>query len=400
MAEQGSALSSASGRTVDQTLHVDAAIPAWRQRRPAPRRRRDRAAAADRRAGRRQPGRGHQLPGSAACWARPRNCPAPRRRWPAIPGQVARFGSARLAGSLLIAGASTVRLSVTARHEHRRDPVRRAARRRRPDGTDVLPAEPRRPVAADRAARRACRDGHRPTARRRREPCRPATGSGSPWPRPTWPTSCRPTRAATPWPWPAPTAPLSVPTVTGHVAAARATRWPGCSSASAVAVAGSAAAVGVRAASGGGAPSRPTPRWPTCRSPIAGLVKEYGDGYRAVDGVTLPGRAGPGRRPARPERRRQDDRAAGAGRADHADARARSTCSAQPVTPGAPVLARIGAFIEGPGLPAAPDRAREPAAVLGRDRPAGGRGRLRHRAGDRRARARRSTAGSRPTATA
>ena len=41
----------------------------------------------------------------------------------------------------------------------------------------------------------------------------------------------------------------------------------------------------------------------------------------------------------------------------------------QPIVPGAPVLARVGAFIEGPGIPAAPHRPGEPAAVLGGDRP-------------------------------
>ena len=58
----------------------------------------------------------------------------------------------------------------------------------------------------------------------------------------------------------------------------------------------------------------------------------------------------------------------------------------EPVVPGAPVLARLGAFIEGPGLPAAPVRAGEPAAVLGGDRASRRRGRLRDGARDRRAR--------------
>ena len=79
--------------------------------------------------------------------------------------------------------------------------------------------------------------------------------------------------------------------------------------------------------------ARPGARRRADRHP-ATSVKEYGDGYRAVDGVTLPRRARPGRRTARPERRRQDDHLARAGGADHARRVGRSTSSAQPVSAG------------------------------------------------------------------
>ncbi|MGI8759710.1 MAG: ABC transporter ATP-binding protein, partial [Jatrophihabitantaceae bacterium] len=82
---------------------------------------------------------------------------------------------------------------------------------------------------------------------------------------------------------------------------------------------------------------------------VAGLVKEYGDGYRAVDGVTfrvergqVVGLLGPN----------------GAGKTTTLRVLVgliRPTSGTihvfgQPVTAGAPVLARIGAFIEGPGF--------------------------------------------------
>ena len=63
----------------------------------------------------------------------------------------------------------------------------------------------------------------------------------------------------------------------------------------------------------------------------------------------LPGRARPGARPARTERGRQDHHAAGADGPDPADRRQIRVFGEQ-VVPGAPVLSRLGAFVEGPGF--------------------------------------------------
>ena len=118
------------------------------------------------------------------------------------------------------------------------------------------------------------------------------------------------------------------------------------------------------------------------------------------DGRVLRRRAGHGARPARPERRGQDHRAAHAHGPDPAHRRARSTAFGEPVGPGAPVLARIGAFVEGPGfLPhlSGLENLRLYWAATGRPDRGGA---PRRRAGDRRARRARSTAASAPTARA
>jgi ABC-2 type transport system ATP-binding protein len=94
---------------------------------------------------------------------------------------------------------------------------------------------------------------------------------------------------------------------------------------------------------------RPDPDLAGVPVSIAGLVKEYGDGYRAVDDITfavergqvvgLLGPNGAGKTTALRVLVGLITPTAGTVHA-----------FGQPVTPGATVLARIGAFIEGPGF--------------------------------------------------
>ena len=121
---------------------------------------------------------------------------------------------------------------------------------------------------------------------------------------------------------------------------------------------------------------------------VRGLSKSLAERARRRRRPVVHRRARPGARPARPQRRGQDDHPAHADGPDPARRRARSASSAAGSSPGAPVLSRVGAFVEGAGLPAAPVRPRQPGAVLGGHRPPR-RGRApRGGPGDRRARRR------------
>jgi len=143
-----------------------------------------------------------------------------------------------------------------------------------------------------------------------------------------------------------PTAPLSIPTATGHVV------HPGHPAAWLV------VGLGVCVLAGAGVTVvlarrrhalRVDPDLAEVPVSIAGLVKEYADGYRAVDDVTfrvergqVVGLLGPN----------------GAGKTTALRVLVGLITPTagvihvfgEPVTPGAPVLVRIGAFIEGPGF--------------------------------------------------
>ena len=99
---------------------------------------------------------------------------------------------------------------------------------------------------------------------------------------------------------------------------------------------------------------RPRPRPRTRRRPAADhrpvqAVRQVRRPVRRTRPV-LPRREGPGARPARPERRRQDHHPAHADGPHHAPTPARSGSSARPSGPARPVLSRVGAFVEGAGF--------------------------------------------------
>jgi ABC-2 type transport system ATP-binding protein len=118
---------------------------------------------------------------------------------------------------------------------------------------------------------------------------------------------------------------------------------------------------------------------------IESLIKEYAGGYRAVDDVSFTvergqvvGLLGPN----------------GAGKTTTlrvlvgliTPTSGQLHVFDEPVVPGAPVLARLGAFIEGPGFLPHLSGPREPAPLLGRHRTSRFRSQLRHSARDRRSR--------------
>ena len=127
---------------------------------------------------------------------------------------------------------------------------------------------------------------------------------------------------------------------------------------------------------GPGARCRRIRSWPTVpvrgQRPAEGLLRRLPGGGRGQ----LPGGTRPGARPARAERSRQDHHAAGADGADPAHRRhgagVRRAGGARRAGAGP-----VGRLRRGAGIPAAPDRRGEPAAVLGRVRPAGRGGRPR-----------------------
>jgi ABC-2 type transport system ATP-binding protein len=343
VAEQGSALSSANGRTVDQTLRVDG-YPGL-----------DGAAAPHR---------------SVAVAGRPQTITAPAGGNPAavtslpglgtvlgpaaalpgiaalgtVPGQSALFGSARLSRPLLIAGASTVRLSVTARTS--RDATLFVALHDiAPDGTDVLPSElvaplrltgltpgmPRSVTVRLPAVVQSVPAGHRLVLS--------VATTDLAYQLPIDPRAYTVALVG-------PSTPVSIPTAVGHVVrAGHPMAWLLAGIAVCVLAAVAVMAVLARRRRA----LRADPDLAEVPISIAGLVKEYGDGYRAVDDITfrvergqVVGLLGPN----------------GAGKTTAlrvlvgliTPTAGSVHVFGRPVTPGAPVLARVGAFIEGPGF--------------------------------------------------
>ena len=165
IAEQGSALSSTTGRTVDQTLHVD-----------------------------RYPGIGGAAVSvrTVTVFGPPQPIAAPAGGNPAaitsvpvlapilgqvagvpalsalsvVPGQVAQFVSGKLPDRVFVAGASTVRLTITARTSTDAT-LFVALHDLGADGDGRAAVEPRRAAAPDRPAARGAEDRHRRAARSR-----------------------------------------------------------------------------------------------------------------------------------------------------------------------------------------------------------------------------------------
>ncbi len=343
VAEQGSALSSANGRTVDQTLHVDG-YPGL-DGAPEPRR----AIAV---AGPPQPIAAPAGGNPAAVTSLPVIGAAlgPAAALPAVgalgtvPGQVARFGSARLTKSLLVAGAPTARLSITTRTSTDAT-LFLGLHDVAPDGTDALaanlvaplrltglhPGRARTVTVRLPAVVRAVAAGHR------LEVSVATTDLAY-----QLPSDARSYTVALAGVRPR----LSIPTASGDVAHPGNPRaWLFAGIAVCV-VAG--AAVGVVLVRRRRA-RRADPDLSDVPVSIGGLVKEYGDGYRAVDDISFAvergqvvGLLGPN----------------GAGKTTAlrvlvgliTPTAGTVHVFGQPVTPGAAVLARIGAFIEGPGF--------------------------------------------------
>ncbi|PZS26336.1 MAG: ABC transporter [Pseudonocardiales bacterium] len=343
IAEQGSALSATSGRTVDRTLHVDT-----------------------------YPGlAGHPAPHRAGTVSGPpQTIVAPAGGNPAaitsvpvlgpilgqaaalpalsalgtIPGQVAQFVSGRLPSRLLIAGAPTVVLTITARTSTDAT-LFVALHDLASDGTDVLPSNLVAPLRLS-----GLRPGTPRTVTVRLPSVIRDVAAGH---------RLRLSVASTDLAYQLPadprgytvslergSAPISVPTADGRVVR------PGHPAAWLL------TGIGVCLLAGAGVALvflrrrlalHADPALVAVPVSIAGLVKEYADGYRAVDDVTfrvergqVVGLLGPN----------------GAGKTTTLRVLVgliTPTAGAihvfgEPVAPGAAVLARLGAFIEGPGF--------------------------------------------------
>jgi len=343
IAEQGSALSSTSGQTVDRTLHVNG-YPGLDG---APASRRTVAVAGPPQtitapAGG-NPAAITSVPVLGAILDQAAGVPA-LGALSTLPGQVAQFVSARLPGRVLIAGAATVRVTITARTSTDAT-LFVGLHDVAPDGTDVLPSNlvaplrltglqpgtPRTVTVRLPAVVRDVAAGHRLRLS--------IATTDLAYQLPADPRAYTVALASL-------TAPLSIPTATGHVV------HPGHPAAWLV------VGLGVCVLAGAGVTVvlarrrhalRVDPDLAEVPVSIAGLVKEYADGYRAVDDVTfrvergqVVGLLGPN----------------GAGKTTALRVLVGLITPTagvihvfgEPLTPGAPVLVRIGAFIEGPGF--------------------------------------------------
>ncbi|PZS18473.1 MAG: ABC transporter [Pseudonocardiales bacterium] len=343
ISEQGSAISTASGRTVDRTLHVDgypgvpgAAAPRREVTVSGPPQTITAPAGGN-------PAAVTSLPVIGSLLAGVAQLPA-FSALGTIPGQGAQFLSARLPARVLIAGASTVTVTITARTST--DAILFVALHDvAPGGDDVLPSNlvaplhltglqpgtPRTVVVQLPAVVREVAAGHRLRLS--------VATTDLAYQLPADPRAYTVALAGL-------SAPLSIPTADGrvvhpgHPAAWLLTGLAGCVLAGATVMFVFARRRRALHAD---------PDLAAVPVSIAGLVKEYADGYRAVDDVTfrvergqVVGLLGPN----------------GAGKTTTLRVLVgliRPTAGVihvfgEPVRPGAAVLARLGAFIEGPGF--------------------------------------------------
>jgi ABC-2 type transport system ATP-binding protein len=263
---------------------------------------------------------------------------------PAAPGQLVRFVSPRLGQHLLIAGQPSVRLVVTA-HTTRDATLFVALRDLSPDGTLALPAQlvapirltglrpgvPREVTVQLPDVVRNVQAGHRIVL------TVGATDFGY-----ALPSDARDYTIALPHG----VASVTIPTASAQViAAGHPVAWLLVGVAVFAAMALAVAFVIIRRR----LVLKPDPRLVDVPVSIRGLVKEYAGGYRAVDDVSfrvergqVVGLLGPN----------------GAGKTSAlrvlvgliTPTSGTVHVFGEPVVPGAPVLARLGAFIEGPGF--------------------------------------------------
>jgi ABC-2 type transport system ATP-binding protein len=347
-AVRGAGLSAASGRTISQTRQVDAGYPGVGD---VPTRTRainvqGLAQPISAPAGG-NPAVVSVLPqlGNILDTAQAAGASNPLQGLAAIPGQVARFVSDPLPDRTLVAGASTVRLAITTRTTS--DAVLFVGLRDvGSDGSDVLPSGLVTPVQLTGLTPGVAREvtitlpsvvrmiatGHRLVLT--------VATTDLAYRLPSDPRGYTVALAA------GTTASLTLATVDGHtVRAGQPVLWL---------ITGLAAVVLVAAAVGWWAlrrrrASKPDPDLADVPIAIRDLVKEYGDGYRAVNGVTFQvdrgqvvGLLGPN----------------GAGKTTTlrmlvgliVPTRGEIHVFGQPIQPGAAVLSRIGSFIEGPGF--------------------------------------------------
>jgi ABC-2 type transport system ATP-binding protein len=343
IAEQGSALSATTGRAVDRTLKVDG-YPGLSGA-PAPRR-------------------------TVTVSGPPQLIVAPAGGNPAaitsvpvlgtvlgvaaglpalsalgtVPGQVAQFVSGRLPERVFVAGAATVRLTITARTSTDAT-LFVALHDLAADGTDVLPSNL---VAPLRLAR--LRPGMPKTVTVRLPAVVRDVPAGHRLRLTVATTDLAYQLPADPRAYTVslggPSAPVTVATAAGHVVhPGHPAAWLVAGVAACVLAGAGVGLVLVRRRRA----LRPDPDLACVPVCIAGLVKEYSDGYRAVDDVTfrvergqVVGLLGPN----------------GAGKTTTlrvlvgliTPTAGTIHVFGQPVTPGAPVLARLGPFIEGPGF--------------------------------------------------
>ena len=333
----GSGISSATGQTVSQTLQIDRGFTTGRTRQVAvggPEQTIYAPAGGSPAAVTAVPGLGGLLSTAATLTG--------ARSLSAIPGQVAVFGSPPLANSLLVAGSPTVRLTVTA-HGATDATLFASLHHLTADGTDTLPAGLVAPVRLTGLTPDVARSLsiRLPTVVRNV----PAgdrlvvevTTTDLAYALPTAPRSYTVAVA---------NGAVTVATIDGRILR---TGQPGAwlvagLAAIAILILGALVAAARRR-------RRRSVDADLSRVPVSidGLVKEYGDGYRAVDGVSfrvergqVVGLLGPN----------------GAGKTTTLRVLMgliRPTSGTvhvfgELIEAGAPVLSRIGAFIEGPGL--------------------------------------------------